>query len=96
MQNNNKLDKRTMDIVKHYISDRITLSLYVADKEKKALKEMGYDPEGLICIERLTDESVFIKFQVTDVVTLDRMHGGGGSVYPRPRFEEKTLAFLKD
>lgn len=95
MQENNKPDKDAMDAFREYLSRQIALSLYVTDKEKEALQEMGYNPEGLLCIDRLPHESVFIQIKAS-LICLDRAHGGGGSVHPRSRYEKRALAFLED
>ena len=55
-----KVSKQAMKATREYIGSRIALALWVSPQEKKGLQAMGYDPDGLICIERFNDETVFL------------------------------------
>lgn len=69
--------EQAMIAARAYMGERITLSLYVSDKEKEGLQAMSYDPDRLICIEWFNDETMFLQLQVAGPTCMSRENGGG-------------------
>lgn len=72
-----KVSKQAMKATREYIGSRIALALWVSPQEKKGLQAMGYDPDGLICIERFNDETVFLQARYAGPICLSKKDGGG-------------------
>lgn len=69
--------RQAMEAAREYIGERIAMALWVSPQEEKGLRDMGYDPDRMICIERFNDETVFLPVQYGYPVSLAKENGGG-------------------